>query len=154
MLEFVAGSIACPDDYRDRITDIPVPERFGHLAAAKLARGGAVRCDYYGYCTTSIDHGWQHMPTVIGLIASNARKVADDDATIDAKAEAASLLNDFADLMTAAVRLGFYLGWDGDTQSGMRNFMVASPNDCAFLLAVAWKQSNNGTCFIVSPVPL
>jgi hypothetical protein len=131
-----------------------VPERFRQFAAAKLARGGAVRRDYYGYCTTPIDHGWQHMPTVIGLIAQYARKVADDDATIEAKAEAASLLNDLADLMTAAVRLGFYLEWDGDTQFGMRAFMVASPNDCAFVSAVAWKQSNNGTCFIVSPVPL
>lgn len=45
------------------------------------------------------------------------------------------------------------IGWEGDTH-GLWAFRLPCPDSCGWMWAYAIKQSNKGTTFIASPVPL
>jgi len=51
-----------------------------------------------------------------------------------------------------AIRLMANHGWEGDFSAGPCVF--ALPDSCVARVAFAWKQSNNGDTFVVSPVEL
>jgi hypothetical protein len=60
------------------------------------------------------------------------------------------ILFDFAKACVLASKAG----WEGDFAEYPRIFWIPEPNHGDWVYGFAWKQSNNGTCFIASPVEL
>jgi hypothetical protein len=92
-----------------------------------------------------IDFGWEHCPTVENYFASLAKEVFHGYAPSDE-------LTKFKDDFERAQKLARQKGWGGDFRGDPHVFMV--PVELEFTYAFAWKQDNNGTTFIVSPVEL
>ena len=60
----------------------------------------------------------------------------------------------FVWLMECAYRIARSDGfWEGDIHE-LQTFSVPDPENQSFATGVVWKQRNNGTCFVCSPVPL
>ncbi len=65
---------------------------------------------------------------------------------------AGRVLAHLGDLFEMAKEASRTLGWEGDVREGPYFFTVPVEGGSAF--GVVWKQDNNGTSFIGSPVPL
>lgn len=58
-----------------------------------------------------------------------------------------------ADVPVEGRRRAMDLGWEGDVRDDLiGRFLI--PVEDGFAVGFIWKQENNGTCFIVSPVSL
>jgi hypothetical protein len=64
---------------------------------------------------------------------------------------AKDLTRAFADAVRAATRLS---EWEGDFSRGPCVMPIPDPDNNGFQAAFVWKQDNNGTTFVVSPVAL
>lgn len=60
----------------------------------------------------------------------------------------------FEDMLLVAQSLARKLGWDGTYREGPYVSGLPMPDADDFGFMVAWKQDNNGTTFVASPVPL
>lgn len=60
------------------------------------------------------------------------------------------ILFDFA----KACVLASEVGWEGDFATYPRLMWLPNPSQGDWVYAFAWKQRNNGTCFVVSPIEL
>lgn len=56
--------------------------------------------------------------------------------------------------LEAAKGFAKHAGWEGDFVRGPRVFWLPDPDSMTFRYAFAWKQQNNGSTFVVSPLPL
>ena len=101
--------------------------------------------DFYAYEIIPIDFGWEHCPTVEEYYASLAK---DEFHGYTRKDALAQFKRDFA----RAKELASDKGWEGDIRGDAHVFMVPAENE--FLYGFAWKQDNNGTTYVVSPVKL
>lgn len=64
-------------------------------------------------------------------------------------------VNSASRLFEDAKRFATYaLGWEGDISAGPYFSALPDPECCGSLFMVAFKQSNNGETFVVSPFPL
>ncbi len=50
------------------------------------------------------------------------------------------------------VNMGKFKGWEGIIQDGI--WVFAIPDDVETKVGFVWKQDNNGTTFVISPIPL
>lgn len=60
----------------------------------------------------------------------------------------------YEDMLLAAQRLAHSLGWDGTFRDGPFVAGLPMPEADEFGFMIAWKQDNNGTTFVASPIPL
>ena len=100
----------------------------------------------YAYSIVPLDFGWQTMPTAEayrGLLMKDAYSVTQGAESVRAFNEFLQRSLDFASEKTV---------WEGDFREEPR--IVVMPGECETVLAVLWKQENNGDTFVVSQVAL
>ncbi|MDF2784473.1 MAG: uncharacterized protein K0S95_1008 [Pantoea eucrina] len=105
---------------------------------------------WFTYAIAPIDWNWDFMDTVEQTVAKMAEKSALDFPHGDEHrlSEVKQFINDWEQARNLA-----YAGmWEGDYREPPKVFWI--PDDHSFTYAFVWKQDNNGTTFIVSPVPL
>ena len=61
-----------------------------------------------------------------------------------------TIMFDFAEACVLASKVG----WEGDFRDDPEIFWIPDPHSGNWMYGFAWKQNNNGTCFIASPVDL
>jgi hypothetical protein len=60
--------------------------------------------------------------------------------------------NEFHWFWAAAQKAARECGWEGDIREGP--YIAAIPGDSQQRIIISWKQANNGTTFVISPVML
>lgn len=105
----------------------------------------------YVYHIAPIDHAWDQLKSV----AETAREMAADEAELATmgrrKGESPELSEFLAD-WALAKDLAHSENWEGDFSQGPVVFWV--PVDGTFQYGFAFKQPNNGSTFVISPVPM
>ncbi len=65
------------------------------------------------------------------------------------------VLDEHLDSLLEVAQIAFRkIDWEGDIMDGPFYFAVPNPDELAFAFGLVLKQSNNGSTFIASPVPL
>lgn len=100
----------------------------------------AVACAMVVYSVGPIDYwlGWQSEADYLNSIANWGDCFDHADEYVDLKAE--------------AFRLARLVWWEGDIREGPFVSALPFPDYNISKLVIAWKQDNNGTTFIASPV--
>ncbi|MCA7086064.1 hypothetical protein K7G19_20960 [Cupriavidus sp. DB3] len=105
---------------------------------------------FYAYHIVPIDFGWHLLSTVeetaARLGADEARSRVSGDIVEEPTVAA------FADLYKRAQTAAMHAGWEGDFRQGPVVFWI--PEQDGFYPGFVWKQDNNGSTFVVSPVRL
>lgn len=108
---------------------------------------------YYVYALPPVDHGW--------FFAKTVTEVAEHLGAIEAKAKAAGdhsydsiypTVNDFLRDWEQAQHAASKAGWEGDFRNTAEQIVFAIPVETDFQVGFAFKQDNNGTTYVVSPV--
>lgn len=104
----------------------------------------------YAYHIGPIDFGWQHLKTV----AETARELGGLEAELLTHTEKYAIeepdIAQFLDDWKTAKQMAGEVGWEGDFRHDPVVFWV--PCDGMFRYGFAFKQDNNGSTFVVSPV--
>lgn len=100
---------------------------------------------WFVYCIPPIDNFWDMLKTVDETSAL-LQSYAEED---QGHREVASTFE--ADFASAKYLASEYL-WEEDFRHEPCVFRV--PDELEFVYGFVWKQDNNGTCFVVSPVAL
>ena len=104
----------------------------------------------YTYHIAPIDFGWENLKTVaetasrLGALKAEGRAVAGEHGYAELD------VDDFLSDWEAAKNLADGEGWEGDFRQGPVVFWV--PHEDGFKYGFAFKQDNNGSTFVVSPV--
>jgi hypothetical protein len=115
---------------------------------------------WYTYAVSPIDNDWdwERLPLAESVAADIAREYAVE--VVHARREGAGGfqsrdVGEFLSAIQEAKAAARKAGWEGDYgQSAPRVFWLPDPEWFGFKYGFAWKQSNNGTTFIVSPFRL
>jgi hypothetical protein len=108
--------------------------------------------DWYVYAYAPIDFGWRHLKTV-GETIKFISVVSDPiNEEFESREDRQNEARVFSDNWEYAKRIASKNFWEGDFREDPRVFWL--PGECGFEYAFVWKQDNNGTTFIVSPIPL
>jgi len=100
---------------------------------------------WYCYCLPSpIDFGWEFLPTIEEIRAAIAATPR------DCHYISVSQFEILLHTAQEAVRHQGY--WEGDFRNGP--VVMCLPKDEHFEFAFVWKQDNNGTTFVASPIEL
>ena len=99
------------------------------------------------YSIMPIDFGWEHCPT-ISEFAGQIAKLAVDNLPYGSEDDFNNFVKDF----TTAKQLALEEGWEGDFRGEAHVFQI--PVEGSFTYGFAWKQDNNGSTFVISPVEL
>ncbi|CRN68984.1 hypothetical protein AX279_17715 [Pseudomonas sp. J237] len=97
-----------------------------------------------------VDFGWEHLRTVqqtLADITSAPETISDESQKLDL-----SEALQFSAKWEAAKTAAREHGWEGDFRHDPRVFWL--PGETKFDLAFVFKQDNNGTTYVVSPVVL
>lgn len=94
-----------------------------------------------------IDNAWEYCPTVTEF----AKNIVDLE-LIDNFFGFRYYFEGFSNDFLKAKKLASEIGWEGDFREEARVFLIPT-HDC-FEYGFVWKQDNNGTTFVVSPVEL
>lgn len=101
------------------------------------------------YDINPIDYGWEFLPTLSEVAAKLA--AAEAEARI-AGDETAPRMEDFWANFERAKELAKEAGWEGDYRHEPHVFGI--PNEYTLQYGFVWKQHNNGSTFVVSPIEL
>ncbi|MBW8003747.1 MAG: hypothetical protein FVQ80_17375 [Planctomycetes bacterium] len=107
---------------------------------------------WHVYVVTPIDMGWEHLPSIEETSASIAREQAASsiDTDVPHDLEVKGFLASLAEAKVAAKGVG----WNGDFAYEPRVCWFPNPGGFDFLYGFVWKQSDNGTTFVVAPFAL
>jgi hypothetical protein len=128
-------------------------------ATEREEEGEEAGMNLHAYHCGPIDFGWELLPTVDQM----AEKIAGVEAVAKWKGNATYLeplpVTEFIKAFEAAKTLARDVGWDGGFSEGPCVFWLPSPCHCingsnSFQCGFVWKQDDNGSAFIVSPIPL
>lgn len=98
----------------------------------------------YGYAMSPLDFGWGMLSTV----QQHMKNIIDENGhDLGATCRAIAEFHAFTE---RALEIGSKIGWEGDYRSGGEPHVIILPDDCSPLLALVWKQDNNGSTFVVS----
>lgn len=110
---------------------------------------------YYLYPCFVIDYGWSTLPSIDDIFEMQHKRhkkhQGDGYCVCDiSRTEVEEVLNE---AVKVAKEQSYF---EGDFMNGPGVFLLPFPNDSLFRFeyGFAWKQRNNGSTFIVSPVPL
>ena len=109
---------------------------------------------FHAYDLGPVDHGWEQLRTVeetAVLIASNeARETVTGDPIHVLGVE--MTLTSFVNRWDAAKEAAKGKGWEGDFRQDPVVFWI--PVGIGFECGFVFKQDNNGTTFVIAPVPM
>lgn len=99
-----------------------------------------------------IDFGWEYLQPVDEVAAQLAR----DKSGVAEPTFLSALpgLRKFLDDFENALRAARHEGWEGDFRGAATPRVLWIPGAIKFDYAFVWKQDNNGTTFVVSPVEM
>lgn len=100
---------------------------------------------WYTYQINPIDWGWEHSKTVQQTLVDLTADFAHDDHT-------SSTILDFISDWEYAKVAAKDAGWEGDFSEGP--VVIWLPDELNFSYGFVFKQTNNGTTYVVSPVPM
>jgi len=111
---------------------------------------------WFVYAVSPIDWHWEHLQSVeavalkIGIehAALLSQRDEDDDAYYDDGVSVDEFLSDWKAAREAATAKG----WKGDFRQSPVVFWI--PDETGFRYGFAFKQDNNGTTFIITPVQM
>ncbi len=105
---------------------------------------------WYVYELAPIDFNWEHLPTV----EATAIALAGHDAQAAVrKTNVAGMESDqFLSLWRSAQDAALSAGWGGDHRNDP--VVMWLPGDSEFVPGFVLKQDNNGTTYVVSPLPM
>lgn len=109
--------------------------------------------EWHVYEFSPIDHGWETMKTVQEMIATIANTPSDEPAWDSSDANTIDVAS-FLTYWESAKAFARSCGWEGDFVVTPRVFSIPRPDGVQFDIGFAFKQDNNGSSFLVSPVPL
>lgn len=109
--------------------------------------------NWFAYAVSPIDFGWGNLKTV----EETARELGSTDAYVkvmgaDTLLEEGPTFEDFLRAWESAKEAAYAEGWEGDFRHKPVVFWV--PTSTTFEFGFAFKQDNNGTTFVISPVPM
>lgn len=106
------------------------------------------------YDVSPIDYGWAWMPTVEDVAAQYAKH--DAELLIGDDKDEGRLHDNFISELQGAMDAARKEGWEGDYRGDSRPRVLFLPANegGTFIHAFAWKQDNNGSTFVISPVPM
>lgn len=105
--------------------------------------------NWHTYETPPVDIGWEDLRTVQETAGVLVARMQSTGVKNDVDASA---LHSFLAAWTSAKDAASSKGWEGDLRIEPVVFWV--PNDTEFSYGFVLKQDNNGTTYVVSPVPM
>jgi len=102
------------------------------------------------YAAGPIDWEWELSPSVEKLKALVAEREKSNPMYQYGGLSADGLMDLFEHAKTDATAAG----WEGDFALGPIVFTLPDPDSNSFAIGFAWKQSNNGSTFVMSPFEL
>lgn len=111
----------------------------------------------YAYHLAPVDFGWEYLPSFLQASEIAARIDAENNLhdrgpyTVD---DHLSNLRRLHMAFNEAREKAEAVGWEGDYREFPRVFMLPEPGGFEMLFAFVWKQDNNGSTFLVSPIEL
>ena len=111
----------------------------------------------YAYELSPIDNGWEHLKTVEETMQLMLDQISGPNAGRDCLSGAAYLLTEareFVNSWRQAQKLAKQVGWEGDFTQEPHVFWLPEPGSPTLIHGFIIKQANNGTTFVISPVPL
>ena len=99
--------------------------------------------DWIAYHIAPIDFGW-------GLLL----RVEEFAARVKGHEEAAYTSSQLRLDLDKAKELARAVGWEGDFRKGYEPRVLMLPDEVEMKYAFVWKQENNGSTFVVSPIEL
>jgi hypothetical protein len=109
------------------------------------------------YHLKQIDNRWQFLQTVQDVAGQIARSMASERVKGNPPYWHGESLQDFWQNFDKAKALARDAGWKGDymdASSEPKVLWLPDPNDATFKYAFVWKQSQNGSTFVVSQIAL
>ncbi|MBC2653774.1 hypothetical protein H7F50_04260 [Novosphingobium flavum] len=107
---------------------------------------------FFVYAITPIDWTWEFLPTVEDVAVQFARH----DATLAVHGYQfeGPMLPELLKRLERAKTIARQHGWEGDYRSDATPRVFFVPGEGQFEYGFAWKQENNGTTFVASPVAM
>ena len=108
---------------------------------------------WYVYETLPIDFGWEHLPSVDDI----ARQLGATEASMRAEGHdcyEGTSLDHFLAVWDSAKSAARDHGWEGDFRHKPVVMWIPQKATGGFCFGFVFKQDNNGSTFVVSPVPL
>jgi len=105
------------------------------------------------YATGPIDAHWEFLhtvPTVAAMIAGDEAAAAASGSVPWGNLRSQQFLEAISEARDAASKLG----WEGDFREEPRVFWLPDADTGELVFGFVWKQDNNGSTFVVSPLPL
>lgn len=99
----------------------------------------------YSYELPPLDYGWFSMITVQDYYKSLFDEFQDSEIAL-------AEINKTKKFIDSALKRARQKGWEGDFRNGPHVFLL--PGDGSMIPAIIWKQDNNGTTFVASPIKL
>lgn len=110
---------------------------------------------HFIYRIGPIDAGWDYLPTVEEVAKKVAiENIADATSKDPLHYESYENFDKFMDAFRSAKSIAKCTGWEGDYRlyEGPRVFFL--PSESTFEYGFVWKQDNNGSTFVISPIEL
>ena len=111
----------------------------------------------YAYHLAPIDYGWEFLSTFEEMVAKTAKYDAELFLReVDAHNIEGTLgyRKNLYDAFIKARQAAASVGWKGDFREYPRVIALPEPGGCEMVFAFVWKQDNNGSTFIISPVEM
>lgn len=105
----------------------------------------------YAYHISPMDFGWYRMPTIKQTVQTILANCSDD--LMGFEEDARSIIR-LLELYELALDRAKMVGWEGDFRSETQPRVVLLPAENEPITIFVWKQDNNGSTFVVSPIPL
>lgn len=109
--------------------------------------------EWHMYEFSPIDHGWETMKTVQEMIATFADNPTGNPAWGHAVGKSGEIAT-FLAYLESAKTFARRHGWEGDFAVKPRIFSIPDVDGLVFRIGFAFKQHNDGSSFLISPVPL
>ena len=112
---------------------------------------------WFVYECPPIDFNWHLLSTVKSVaarLASIEAEAAAEHGKDVASAEGSLDANYFITLWESAKKAATQYGWEGDFRQEPRVLWLPCPDEADFRAGFVFKQDNNGTTFVMSPVEL
>ena len=111
--------------------------------------------NWHVYEISPIDFRWEYLSTIKQVacsIVKGANEYIDQHLDLNVTDLNVTELQKFIDSWETAKRLAVDKGWEGDFREDPRVFWV--PSEGCFDYGFAFKQDNNGTTYVISPIAL
>lgn len=109
----------------------------------------------FAYQIAFIDYHWGNLKTVSDIaydLLNSVLKVPYSNKNNHENEYNIDFLNEFLNNWSEAQKMAFELGWEGDFRHNPEVFWM--PIETAFEWGFVFKQNNNGTTFVISPIEL